>query len=171
MTKVINLFGSPGAGKSRMRADVFSLMKRLGLKCEEAPEFAKDVTYRGDLATLKHSQPLIFGEQHHRIVRCINVVDYVVCDSPLLLSLIYGTHLPASFSQSCLDIFHTFDNINFFIKLDPDKYQTYGRNQSKDESLKIEENILDLLAKQRVPYKFAIHAEDIVKAIHEQNQK
>ena len=167
MTTVINLFGSPGAGKSRMRADVFSLMKRLGMKCEEAPEFAKDITYRGDLNTLKHSQPLIFGEQHHRIVRCINTVDYVICDSPLLLSLIYSTHLPSSFRQSCLDIFNTFNNKNFFIKLDPDKYHTYGRNQTKDESLEIEQKILDLLNLERIPYRLAVHAEDVVKATYE----
>ena len=42
---VVNLFGSPGAGKSTGAADVFSRLKKLGINAELVAEFAKDKTW------------------------------------------------------------------------------------------------------------------------------
>ena len=45
MTKVINLFGGPGAGKSTTAAGLFYEMKVRDIKCELVTEYAKDMTY------------------------------------------------------------------------------------------------------------------------------
>jgi glycerol-3-phosphate cytidylyltransferase-like family protein len=150
MTKIINFFGSPSAGKSRNASLLFSLLKDKGVKTELIPEFAKEIVYRGDHKTLEQYQPLIFGEQLHRINRCKDSVDFVIVDSPLLLSAVYGKKMKPSFIQCVKDIFHEFDNINYFLKLDPEKYHNYGRTQTVSESLALEKDILELLTKAGV---------------------
>ncbi len=142
---------------------LFSLLKRRGVKCEYVPEYAKDVVYRGDLNTLSECQPLIFGKQHHRLVRAARHVDYVITDSPILLSAIYGTTMPLSFKESCIDIFDTFDNINFFIRLDPERYKTYGRTQTVEESLVLEKQILQLLTNLNIRVIMVANAEEALE--------
>lgn len=166
MTTIINLFGSPGSGKSTNAAELFAKMKRFGFKVELVTEYAKDITYRGDIKTLYDCQPLVFGEQHHRIMRCINIVDYIINDSPLLLSIIYGTHMPESFRQSCIDIFNTFNNWNFFLKLDESKYKTYGRNQTVSESKEISQKIFDMLQNLQIPFAMINDYDDIFRRIY-----
>lgn len=161
MAKIINFFGSPGAAKSTNSAMLFSLMKRHGVKCELVTEYAKDVVYRGDIHTLSDCQPLIFGKQHHRVVRAAKHVDYIVTDSPLALSAVYGKELPVSFKAGCLSIFKSFDNLNFFLKLDPGRYKTYGRNQTVEQSLEIEKEILSLLDKNAIWFTMVRDAEEV----------
>lgn len=43
MTKVINLIGAPGAGKSTIASQLFSLMKWQGLDVELVSEYAKEL--------------------------------------------------------------------------------------------------------------------------------
>ena len=47
MTKVINLFGGPGAGKSTIAAGLFYNMKIAGYNVERADEWIKDKVYEG----------------------------------------------------------------------------------------------------------------------------
>lgn len=163
MTKIINFFGSPSAGKSRNASLLFSLLKDKGIKTELIPEFAKEIVYRGDHKTLEQDQPLIFGEQLHRINRCKDSVDYVIVDSPLLLSAVYGKKMLPSFRESCIDIFHTFENLNYFLKLDPQKYQNYGRTQNVEESLALEKEILEVLTKAGVCATMVKNAHEVLR--------
>jgi hypothetical protein len=119
---------------------------------ELCTEYAKDVVYRGDLETLK-CQPLVFGKQLHRLERAARNVDYVVTDSPILLSVIYNRDYGITFDDSVISIFHRFENINFFIPLDSARYKEYGRVQSLRESLEVETQIRILLEKLNIPYK------------------
>ncbi len=165
MAKIINFFGSPGASKSTNSAMLFALMKRHGIKCELVTEYAKDVVYRGDLDTLSDCQPLVFGKQHHRIIRASKKVDYVITDSPIALSAVYAKNLPESFKKSCIDIFNTFDNTNYFLKLDPVRYKTYGRTQTLEESLEIEKQVLDTLYTNGIKFTLVKDAEQVFKIL------
>jgi hypothetical protein len=42
-TKVINLYGGPGVGKSTTAVGLFYLMRRASIKCEYTSEYVKDV--------------------------------------------------------------------------------------------------------------------------------
>lgn len=150
--KVLNFFGSPGAGKSTTAAALFVLMKRSHYRCELVTEFAKDIVYRGDHRTLDHGQALIFGEQHHRIERASVVVDYVITDSPLVLSAVYGKNETQAFRDSCVEKFKSFDNLNFFLTLNIDNYKDYGRMQTSQESADLEERIIKILNENHIPY-------------------
>jgi len=111
MTKIINLYAGPSAGKSTTRAGLFHEMKLLGLNVEEVPEYAKDLTWEKRLNTLQ-CQPYVFGKQLYRIYRLLGQVEYIITDSPLLLSIVYSKEWPQSFKQSVIDIYEQMDNFS-----------------------------------------------------------
>ena len=131
---VINLFGAPGAGKSTGAAIIFAELKKRGINVELVTEFAKDNTWERN-ATALGCQEYVFGKQSYRLARCRNDVDVIVTDSPLPLSLIYNNNpaLDYHFEQVVLNVFNTYENINFFInRVKP--YNPKGRNQTAEES-------------------------------------
>jgi hypothetical protein len=151
MAKTVNFFGSPGAGKSTSAAELFVALKRAHYKCELVVEYAKELVYGRQFETLK-DQRHIFQTQLERIERPASAVDFVINDSPIILSIIYGEHETPEFHQSCLDKFFAFDNVNFFIPLCVDNYKTYGRMQTVTESEVIENKIKALLQDKGIPF-------------------
>lgn len=155
MAKIINLFGGPGAGKSTTRAGVFNLMKLQAISVEEVTEVAKTLTWEERSIALL-CQPYVFGKQLIQMERLVEKVDYIVTDSPLLLSYYYGKvyaggRYPESFYEGIIDIFNSFKNINFYIhRVKP--YHQAGRNQTEGESNVISNAILDLLNNLNVQY-------------------
>ena len=141
---VINLFAGPGAGKSTTAAGVFRLMKLSGYNVELVTEYAKDMTWEKRFNTLS-DQLYMFGKQHRRQHRLKGQVDYVVTDSPLLLSLFYKPEdYSEHFEPFVLDMWNMYDNRNFFIdRTKP--YVTIGRNQTEEEARAIDRRILNTL--------------------------
>jgi hypothetical protein len=88
MTQVINLFGGSGLGKSTLAAGVFYKMKMQGIHCEMVREYVKQLAWDG-IKVGPLDQPYLFGKQCKYESRLYNKVDYVVTDSPLLLSPFY----------------------------------------------------------------------------------
>ncbi len=150
--KVINLFAGPGAGKSTTAAGLFYTMKLRDIKCELVTEYAKDMTYEKRHTTLS-DQLYMLAKQNQRIRRLENQVDYVITDSPLLLGLVYTTpNYYKSFITLALEIFNSYDNINFFIERTK-KYQAYGRSQTEDEAKGKDMEIIHLLARHGANFK------------------
>lgn len=143
--KVINLFAGPCAGKSVTRASLFSLMKKKGIECEEATEYAKDVTWEGNLAKLS-DQLYILAKQNRKLERLKGKVDWVISDSPLLLSLHYTPldYFPKTFQNMVLELWDSYDNYNFFVNR-KGEYNPNGRNQTKEQALNIDHQIYTML--------------------------
>jgi nicotinamide riboside kinase len=144
MTKIINFFGAPGTGKSTLAADLFSTMKKAKESVELITEYAKDLTWSKRKEELKN-QVYVFGKQLNRIMNVYGQVEFIVTDSPILLSKIYHTTMffPNSefFPGVVDDVFNKFYNINFLVTSDYTFYDPNGRNQSPVESKKIGEII------------------------------
>ncbi|WP_018234271.1 AAA family ATPase [Thioalkalivibrio thiocyanodenitrificans] len=138
--KVINLIGPPCAGKSTTAAGVFYDMKRQGLRAELVTEFAKDVVWEGHFKMLE-DQIYVFAEQHRRLNRLRDKVDYVVTDSSLLLSAIYKPeHYPRSFTGLVIDFFDSFNNEVYY--LNPAwAYQPEGRMELEEDAVALGERI------------------------------
>ena len=90
MTKVINFYGGPSAGKSTMAAQLFGIMKSKRLNVEMVPEFAKDLTWKK--SGCLDDQVYVFANQNHALYTLLGQVDYIITDSPLILGLHYAKH-------------------------------------------------------------------------------
>jgi deoxyadenosine/deoxycytidine kinase len=152
MTKIINLFAGPGAGKSTLASGLFYKMKQLGYNAEYVPEYAKDLTYEKRHGTLRN-QVYILGKQFNRIERLVGQVKYIITDSPLLFSAFYadGTY-PPSFFELCNDLHNKYDTMNYFVNR-VKKYSPVGRNQTEDEAKQIDVDLLIMLHTFDVKYK------------------
>ena len=149
---VVNLTGAPGAGKSTGAATIFAALKKAGVNAELVTEFAKDKTWEHNLMALG-CQEYVFGKQSYRLRRCRDDVDVIVTDSPLPLGLIYNNNpaLDHNFTQVVLNVFNTYENINFFInRVKP--YNPKGRNQTAEESDKLSLEIKTLYNNLAIPY-------------------
>ncbi len=149
---VVNLTGAPGAGKSTGAATIFAELKKLGINAELVTEFAKDKTWEHNMTAL-NCQEYVFGKQSYRLNRCRDDVDVIVTDSPLPLGLIYNNNpaLDHHFTEVVLNVFNTYDNINFFInRVKP--YNPKGRNQTAEESDQLSIAIKELYNKHNINF-------------------
>lgn len=150
--KVINLFGSPGCGKSTTASELFVKMKKAGYKVEIIHELAKDLLYAKNEYKLQ-DQIMIFAEQHHRQWIMQGQVDYVINDGNFLLSTIYGQkkYKGDTFNKTIIQTFNEYDNLNVIL-LPQHEYQEHGRFQTKEEAESIENKIFDTFHNYGIEY-------------------
>ena len=157
MTLNINLFGGPGTGKSTTAAELFAHLKKDGHRVELIQEYAKDLTYGKDQVRL-NDQLHVLVEQHHRLVRVLDEVDYVVHDSPFVIGVTYlqkSARIPTkAFAALAVDLFNMYDNLNIFLRRDLEShpYQEYGRSQSLQEALEKDDEIKAFLVSHNIPF-------------------
>lgn len=149
-TKVINFIGGPGVGKSTTAANLFAFMKQKDINCELVAEYAKGVVWREAPSILK-DQLYIFAKQHNAQFRLRGKVQYMITDSPLILSLHYGEHESEEFRKLVRVKWNEFNNINFYITRTK-IYNPSGRNQNEEEANEIARDILNILETERIDY-------------------
>ena len=148
-TIVINFLAGPGAGKSTMAASVFTKLKWRGVDCELAAEYAKDLVWERRHKTFEN-QVYLFGKQHHRIFRLLGQVQVVITDSPLYLTPIYDSSNKA-LAFLAFEEAKKCNNLNIFIRRFKD-YNPNGRNQTKSQSIEIDNRIKRLLKHNQIPF-------------------
>jgi hypothetical protein len=149
-TLVVNLLGGPGSGKSSIRGGLFHDLKFKGIDCEEATEYAKDLTWRKSQFSL-NNQIHVFGEQHHRIWSLLGQVEVVITDSPLLLTPIYDKRESDTLRRLALEEFNSMWNYNVLV-IRKKAYNPNGRNQSEEEAKAIDMKIADFLLDNKIPF-------------------
>lgn len=87
-TKVINMFGGSGIGKSTTAAGLYHQMKLEGLNVELVREYVKGWAWAGTKVNT-YDQVYIFGKQARSEYMLYGKVDYIITDSPILLSPVY----------------------------------------------------------------------------------
>lgn len=147
---VINLFGAPGAGKSTTAAGLFALMKLKKYKVELVTGHAKDLTYSESFKELSN-QLKVFGEQNYRMHRLVGSVDFIVTDSPLLNSLVYGDETSDNFKGLVVEKYNEYQNFDVFLHR-VKEYAPYGRTQSVHESDLLGYKIINILKEQSPIY-------------------
>lgn len=166
---LVNLFGTPGAGKSTGAAYIFSQLKLVGINVELITEYAKDKVWE-ESKEVFNNQAYIFGKQYFRISRCENKVDVIVTDCPLLLSAFYNNSevLGEEFNSLVNKVFNSYDSINYLL-LRTKPYNPIGRFQTEEESDALVAPMEDMLDKYNVKYKIAkgnvLGYDDILKDI------
>ena len=170
-TKVVNLFGGPGIGKSYMAFEVCANLKKEGFEVELALEYAKDLVWQKRYETLR-CQPYVFGKQLHKIETLLGQVDYIITDSPLLLSVIYGDLYSGKieygdlFQASIVQISKQIPSLNFLLSRKFGFVQN-GRNENLEESIAIDERIKITLDNFGIQYYYDLDLNGIVDKIKE----
>lgn len=129
---VINLFGCPNSGKSTLASYLFAICKKNGAKCEMIGEVAKDIVYEKNKFKI-WNQPYVFGNQLNRLIRVIEDVDFIITDSPILLSIVYTPECFSELEALAVQAFSYFDNYSYILPLHKD-YCASGRRHKKSES-------------------------------------
>ena len=147
-TLIVNLYGGPGTGKSRMAAGIFSKLKFKNINCELVPEFAKDLVWEKRHDAL-YNQFYVTAKQYHRIHRLLGNVDVIITDSPVLLGLAYsGDFYLGELIKSLYAKMKTYDV--FLKRVNP--YNPAGRYQSEGGATELDPVIKNILQRDFSEY-------------------
>ena len=149
-TIVVNLLAGPGAGKSTMAAALFSKLKWVGVDCELAAEYAKDLVWEKRHKTFEN-QVYIFGKQHHRIFRLLGQVQVVITDSPLLLTPIYDGERRQTLKKLVFEESGKCNNLNILVVRRKD-YNPNGRIHTKSQAAKVDGTVKAFLKENSIPF-------------------
>lgn len=147
---VVNMFSGPCAGKSTLKADTFSLMKKQHHKVEEVSEFAKDLVW-DQRHNMFIEQDVILATQYWRLRRLVlNGVKYAITDTSLMLGAIYTPpdYFP-TFYPHMRALYDSFTNVNIFVVRGQFDYQQEGRNETEQQAL---EKDMETIDKIIIPY-------------------
>ena len=149
--KVINFVAGPGMGKSTTAAGLFYKMKVHGHNVELINEYAKELVLDERFSTLK-DQGYILAKQNRKLERLKNKFDYVITDSPLFLGLCYVSEdYHKSFKPFVMDMYHSYDNMNFYLHNDGDlTYQESGRTQTKEQATEKDNEVYSFIKKNGI---------------------
>lgn len=151
MTKIINLYGAPGSGKSTIASGLFYHMKMAGLNVELIQEYIKSKLFEESPYPFK-DQLYVFAKQNKRQRELIGKVDFIITDSPLLMSLVYNSTEVQLFNDLVIQYYNQYDNMNFLLKRNH-TYHTEGRIQTEHESDVVGEQLEEYLKKYNITYK------------------
>lgn len=146
---VVNLFGGPSSGKSTTAAGVMAALKLAGVMSELVGEDAKWAAWAG-IPPSSLCQPQFFGNQLYRMCLLAKAgVDVAICDSPLLLSLIYGRDQPKCFFDLVRYWHDQWHSLNFVIER-AKPFDQRGRYHSEGESRLLDVDIAEMLLIQNI---------------------
>jgi len=161
MTKIINLFGGPGIGKSSIASGLTYKLKKKHITCDNPYEFPKLLAWDENHSAIR-DQLFVLANQHRGIVKSYGKVDYIILDSPILLSLTYksfykSNEYPATlygeqFDELVLDIYNRYDNINIVLKRSKGNHNNSERYQNLEESVELDNVIENSLKDNNLPY-------------------
>ena len=153
-TIVINLFGGPGSGKSTTAAGLFYFFKLFGLSCELCTEWIKECVYEERKEPFGN-QIYTFAKQHKRLLDLENKVDFIITDSPILLSSIYGQHVyeKEQFDEFIFLQFSKFHNYNVFLQR-PVTFEQVGRVHDEKASKQKDDEIWKMLKTYGILHNF-----------------
>lgn len=151
--KVINLWGSPGCGKSTTAAGLFHKMKVHGYDVEMITEYAKDMVWERQHPDRFSNQIYISSMQNNKQLNLIaHGIEYCITDSPVLMAALYTpNNYYSHFLPLLLEIHNSYDNMNFLLNRNFD-YVTKGRNKTEVESVELGNEIKDFLDTNKVLY-------------------
>lgn len=126
-------------------------------------EFPKALAWDNNQSAIQ-DQLYVLANQHRGIVKSYGKVDYIVLDSPIILSLVYrnmyeGTSYPSTlyssdhFDKLVIDIHNQYDSINILLeRSNRGIHNNDERYQNLEESIKLDNKIEETLINNNIPY-------------------
>lgn len=163
MTKRIALLGGPSSGKSTLAAALFSTMKEIGINADLVQEYAREHINKYGAPENVLTQFLIYKKQREKEDILPKQVEYIITDSPTILSYVYGLYyydpkskdhrimLADMYYEMMLDGFSRYQYVFFLEATRP--YKLDGtRTQSAQEAKQIGLEIKELLRTHKIPF-------------------
>jgi hypothetical protein len=153
MTKIINLYGGPGIGKSATAAYLYYLLKRSHKSVELVQEYVKEWAWEN--RNIKpFDQIYFFGKQVRKESMLFGKVEYVITDSPALLGLCYikrccDPEIASGLEQTAKAFYdvsprHGVNHVHVVLKRSGE-FNNDGRIHSEEESIKIDAEVTEML--------------------------
>ena len=170
-TVVINILGGPGVGKTTVASDLFVDFKKRGFDVEIVSEFAKELVWEKRNEAFS-DRLYMHAEQNHRLMMMNGNLDYIITDSPLILTSIYNhyylkdlypDHYNKMIDDVTLETFNLYNNVTFLLDRDVN-YDTNGRRESADQAKDIDEAIIRYTDENKLEY---IEIKDRNKAVEQ----
>ena len=159
MTKIIDLYGGPGTGKSTSAAYLYWALKAANKNAELVREYVKNWAWEGRKIS-KYDQMYFLGKQARAESLLYGKVDYIVTDSPVMLSAYYADHYQSEMSHGVIEAVKGFygqavqdghQHVHVFLtRTKP--YITAGRWQNEEEAKQIDAGIKATLADHGISY-------------------
>lgn len=157
MTKVINLFGGSGLGKSTTAAGLYYEMKLRGFHVELVREYVKQWAWEGTKVG-PYDQLYLLGKQSKYESRLYGKVDYIITDSPLLLSPIYESFYAGKtiVREAALGFLEKakangVDHYNFILERHK-PFDTRGRYETEEQARQVDQHVLLCLSGWGIPF-------------------
>ena len=172
-SKLVNLFGGPGIGKSSIAAGITYKLKKKHISCNNPYEFPKTLAWDNNTPAIK-DQLYVLANQHRGIAQSYGKVDYIIIDSPILFSKIYHSYYtegyPANFygetfHKMILELHNKYDNINILLERADGVHNDDERFQNYQESLEIDKLCKEILENNNLPYHSVKVGDNTVKDI------
>lgn len=178
MSRVVNLFGGPGIGKSSIASGLTYKLKKNHITCDNPYEFPKVLAWDENYSAIS-DQLYVVANQHRGIVKSFGKVDYIILDSPVMLSLIYKDYYneqrdndyPSrlyreNFDRMIMDIHNGYDSVNILLKRTEGNHNDSERYHNLEQSQELDTMIEDSLKEHGVEYHIVEVGDDTVKDIY-----
>jgi len=177
-SKIINLFGGPGIGKSSIASGLTYKLKKKHITCDNPYEFPKVLAWDENYSAIS-DQLYVLANQHRGIVKSYGKVDYIILDSPVILSLIYKDYYNAkrksdhpsrlykqNFDNMILDIHKGYESINILLKRGKGKHNDKERYHNLEESKELDTMIQESLDLHGIEYYIVEVGKNTLKDIY-----
>ena len=156
-TKVINIIGGPGCGKSMFSAAIVLYLHLHGKTVETIPDYAKALAWQRNFEVLKN-QYFIAQRQFEMLSLLDGQVQFLVTESSLPQVLYYNeAYEPnicdvAKTRAQILEWHRLHDNINILVERGEKRYVRAGRFQEEEQARAIDLGLRSLLDREGIPY-------------------
>lgn len=159
MTIVVNMLGGSGLGKSTAAAGLYHNMKMLGLNVELVREYVKNWAWTGNKVG-EYDQIYIFGKQARSEYMLYGKVDYIITDSPIILSPIYEKYYnngESMIEDAAIKFLNKAKNngvehINFILERKKE-FNPEGRYETEEQAKEVDQRVRDFIAKNSIDHK------------------
>lgn len=178
---IICLYGGPGCGKTTTSAGLFYKLKLKGYNSELIREYIKDWVWEKRVVG-PGDQTYFFAKQSKKERSYIqNELDFIVTDSPLILTHFYGLKYDemeqkSNTSLAMLMNHHEFCKsrgykVEHFVLTRQKHYNPAGRFQNESEAREIDGELVDFLKEHKIKYTEIAGGEgavdDILAVLHQ----
>jgi nicotinamide riboside kinase len=158
-TKVINMLGGSGIGKSTAAAGLYHEMKQKGMNVELVREYVKMWAWTGNKVG-QYDQIYIFGKQARSEYMLYGKVDYIITDSPIILGPVYEKFYndgESMIEEAAIKFLKKADNngvehINFLLERKKE-FNPEGRYETEEQAKQVDLEVRKFIVQNDLDFK------------------